>query len=441
MRVVFALAAIALWLALVGFFYPGLMNVDSGELLSQAVAGAYVDWHSPLLSLIWARLDRLAAGPASLLAAGSALYVLGAAWTAANLARGLPMRLLCLLVLCCWPPLLNDLGLVGRDSAFIACFMLYVGLLTSGRANWPALLALLLAGMAFRPDSAIAMVPGLALPWGFRLRTAIVGIAAFVLCYAAMDAVNHQLLQARRTFPIQTTLIHDLGGISYRAGEDLMPAYADYGFDMEQIRQRYTPRFGDPLMFAGGQPNVPISFDADHHKALQTAWMAAVGQHPIAYLRHRVATFRALLDLDLPADYQLYQPDTDPHLTTQFPRLDGMDLSNPDHPAIRFYRERLMPWLIGGPLFRGYFYDGVIVLQLLLALHRRRNTELALGTGALLHQGVLFLASPAALFRYFYPSVLVAIAMTLLSLSPYGSARSAVSGFASRPRPGSAGRR
>jgi hypothetical protein len=417
-------AGAAVWAALCALFYPGLMNVDSGELLSQGVMHAYVDWHTPLLSVIWARLP----APAALLAVGIGLYVAGAVWAAAHLAETFPGRLLCLLALCLWPPLSNDLGLMGRDSALIACFMPFIAVLIAGRRTWLGVPLFVLA-VAFRPDSAIAMLPGLALLLPGRLGWAK-ALALFVLCYAAIGWFNHRVLMARPTFPIQTTLIHDLGGISYAVGEDLMPDYADPGFGMDEIRQRYHPRFGDPLMFDPSRPNMPISFDPGRHAALAKAWEQAVAAHPLVYLRHRLATFKALIDIDPPEDHQLYQLNTDGRMKQQFPALAGMNLANPDSAAMRLYRGKIMPVLARGSVFRGYAYDLLILLELALAALRWRRSDrliLALGAGALMHQAVLLLVSPAALFRYLYPSVLCTLVMTLLSLSssPCGSDRSA----------------
>jgi len=56
-----------------------------------------------------------------------------------------------------------------------------------------------------------------------------------------------------------------------------------------------------------------------------------------------------------------------------------------------------------------------------LALCRRRRLQdpliVALGCGAFLHQGLLFFVSPAALFRYLYPSVLTCLVMLILTLT------------------------
>jgi hypothetical protein len=56
-----------------------------------------------------------------------------------------------------------------------------------------------------------------------------------------------------------------------------------------------------------------------------------------------------------------------------------------------------------------------------LALYRRRPLQdrliLALGSGALLHQALLFFASPAALFRYLYPSVLICLLIAVLTVT------------------------
>jgi len=216
-------------------------------------------------------------------------------------------------------------------------------------------------------------------------------------------------------------LVHDLAGISARTDGYLMPAYVDPRLDLPMLKGRYTPVSGDPLLFDMSNPIVKLVFHKAEADDLKRTWFWAVLRHPLDYLRHRLATFLCLLGIEAPQPYQLYQPDTDLFGAHWHKLTDDMHIGNPDNAVLDFYRHRLMPTLLETPMFRGYAYDIALLAMILLALLRRRGARdaviVALGSGALLHQAALFVASPAALFRYLYPSVLITLAILLLTLS------------------------
>lgn len=430
------LAGVTLSVLLLALLYPGMLNMDSAGMLDQAIRGQFNDWHSPAVSLLWGGLNRLYPGPASLLAFGLALFVAGACWFARS-ALTAPLAILAaVLLLCLWPPILNDLALVGKDQAFIACLMPFIALVCqakgAGRLTPPtlALLAILLfAACAIRQDSALCLLPALVmlfrlplasrskgLGWGLAGALAIVSVIAGV---GLASAFNRLVVKAYVTFPIQTTLVHDLAGVSARSDLYLMPSYTDPRLDLAMVKSRYTPVSGDPLLFDMQNPIVKIVATPDDVHELERAWASAILAHPLPYLEHRAAAFADLLGIEPPQDYQLYQPNTDEtgarwhHLTA------AQHIKNPHNALLTFYRTSLMPALLPSPIFRGYAYDLAILLEMGLALFRRRGSQdtiiLALGSGTLLHQSALFFASPAALFRYLYPSVLILLAMSILT--------------------------
>ena len=432
------IAGLVLLILLAALLFPGMLNMDSAGMLDQAMRGQFNDWHSPAVSLLWRGLNHLYPGPASLLTLGLALFVAGGCWFAraatANLAAGIAAMLL----LCLWPPILNDLSLVGKDQAFIACLMPFIALVcqvkNAGRLTSPmlALLAVLLfAACAIRQDSALCLLPALVMLYRLPLATRSKGfgwglagtlaILSVVLGLGLASAFNRLVARAYVTFPIQTTLVHDLAGISARADLYQMPSYTDPRLDLAMVKARYSPVTGDPLLFDMQNPIVKIVAAPDDVRELERAWANAVLNHPRPYLEHRAATFAALLGLEPPQDYQLYQPNTDEtgarwhHLTA------AQHIKNPHNALLTFYRGSLMPALLPSPIFRGYAYDLAILLEIGLALFRRRGPHdaviLALGSGALLHQAALLFASPAALFRYLYPSVLMLLAMTILTIA------------------------
>jgi len=438
-EVVLPFAGLSLFVLLVALLYPGMLNFDTAEMLNQAVLGYCKDWHSPGIVLLWRGLNLLMPGPASLLIFGLGLFLTGGVWFVRRVVSHPIAGFASLSLLCLWPPILNDLALVGKDQAFIACLMLFLALLVhcryEGRLSGPCLAflaALLFSSCAVRQDSAVILIPSLILlfrlPVGGRINCLswkqATALAAFsvVVAFALVGAFNRFVVRAVPTFPIQTTLVHDLAGISVQTGHLLMPDYAQPGLTLDEVRSRYVPRSGDPILFDGGRPRVPLTYDKTEEQGLKHLWLRSVLRYPRAYLQHRAATFLSLIDIDDPLDFQLYQPDTDGSMRRAYPGLSEINIANPDNAALSLYRDQVMPTLLPTPMFRGYAYDSAILLLLGVALLRRRGHRdtiiAALATGALLHQAALFFASPAALFRYLYPSVLILLAMAILTLAP-----------------------
>jgi hypothetical protein len=312
---------------------------------------------------------------------------------------------------------------------FIALLLatLKEGRLKGGTLLW--LVPLLFAAGAVRQDSFAILIPGLVLlfrlprgrartQWGWTTSGAL-ALASMLLTSAAVGAFNRFAAHAERDFPIQTTLIHDLAGISVQTDHSLIPTYADPGFDLPLMKQRYSPRTGDPLMFYPGQPDIQITNDRRQAEELKILWERSVLRYPRAYLQHRFASFTYLIGIEQPLTFQLFQLDTDLTMHKSYPRLAEINLSNPDNAAVTYYRQTLIPALQDTPIFRGYAYDLVILSGIGLALYRRRKLQdpliVALGSGALLHQALLFFAAPAALFRYLYPSVLTCLVILVLT--------------------------
>ena len=436
--VITAFTVASISLIIYGVFYPGLINFDTAEMLNQSMLGYCRDWHSPTIVLIWRLLNLVVPGPASLLGLGLLLFSASALYLAqSNTVRLFPC-LAILALLCLWPPLLNALVVVGKDQLFITCLMLFIALsfatLRNGRLTrttpvWLAPLLFVAAGV--RQDSVVLLLPGLfllyRLPRGRSLAgwdRKMAGTMAVLSVLAAGVAVklsNNFVAHAEREFPFQTTQVHDLAGISVQTDLFLIPSYADPGFDLTTVKQRYSPRTGDPLMFFPGQPNLQITNLKERAHDLHALWTDSVFRHPRAYLQHRFDSFTYLLGIEDPLSWQLYQLDTDVTMHAAYPLLTDVNISNPDNAALAYYRKSVIPALESTPMFRGYAYDLVFLLEIGLALWRRRSMQdrliIALGCGVVLHQSLLFFVSPAALFRYLYPTILICLVMTILTLT------------------------
>src|SRR5262245_46797906 len=72
-RVILLVAAIAV----VAYAFPGYLNFDAADQLSQAPTGSYGDWHPPMMAAYWAVLDGVVRGPAPMLLLQVGLFLFG----------------------------------------------------------------------------------------------------------------------------------------------------------------------------------------------------------------------------------------------------------------------------------------------------------------------------------------------------------------------------
>lgn len=262
---------------------------------------------------------------------------------------------------------------------------------------------------------------------GFQLVIASGAAAATVVtCVGLVSVFNHEIMEAKPRLAIQTTLIHDIAGVSVRADQNLMPDYVvKTGVDLALLKERYTPRYHDPLSFNATR-NVPMATTPAEFTQLSTAWRNAVMAHPIDYMRHRMATFIYLLDIAQPNPSELYQGHTDSNAAKYCQARKAQHLDDPGTAALSLYRDDVMPELLKTYMFRGYAYDVVGLMLLLWTMQRVyrsgavRNVDQLIITIVLmvgLHQIALFFFAPSAFFRYLTPTVVSCLVMILLLVS------------------------
>ena len=455
-------------------YYPGMMNADGFDMLCQALHNQFHDWHSPLMSLTWRYFDKIVPGPPLMLALIQGGYIFGACLLAVQLSPNQFLRLGYVALLVLWPPLLNELGLVSKDSMDMWIMLLFIASLygfiiepSRSMLRLAPIVVLTFIGIAVRIDTAAYFVAGLALsyklvidrsyagasgqrrPISQKLRLAVASgaaVATIVACVGLVSVFNGKIMRATPRLALQASLVHDLAGISVRAGQNLMPGYVvSAGVDLALLRERYTPRYVDPLLF-GATRNVPKATTPAEFKELWKAWRSAIMAHPIKYMRHRLATFAYLLGIAQPNQTEVYQRHTDPNWSTFCSDKTEENLDDPQTIGLSVYRDDVMPLLLNTFVFRGYAYDVIGLIALLWTLKRvwkpsndpvNRVDQLiiAITAAAVLHQIVLFFFSPAAHFRYLTPTVLSCVVIVLLLISRrraskhFGRAASSLAAF------------
>ncbi len=92
------------------------MDNNAVEQFQQGRSGEFTDWHPPIMSWVWGRLDRIVPGAAGLLILHSILYW-GALGMLINIATENPLRRSLYLLFGFYPPAFMLLGAMVKDVA------------------------------------------------------------------------------------------------------------------------------------------------------------------------------------------------------------------------------------------------------------------------------------------------------------------------------------
>src|SRR3974390_1698065 len=221
---------ITLWV-----FYPGVMTYDAKFVYEDIAKGFRGDWQSPGLTSLWALIDPLASGSASMFLLMAILYWLAFGLLAlAAVSRSMWLSLI-LVLLALSPPAFLFVGIIWRDMLFantwlLAAALCFVTADCKTRLRVPAqvvALALVAFGLLLRPNALIA-APVLAAyivwPAQFRWkRAAILFVPAALALFGLVQAVYYGALGAARQNPLQSIMVFDLGGVSHFAKENQYP--------------------------------------------------------------------------------------------------------------------------------------------------------------------------------------------------------------------------
>lgn len=296
-------------------FYPGVMTYDAKYIYEAIRHVQPGDWQSPVMVRLWALIDPLAPGAASMFLLITGLYWIAFILIASKIAhRSVPVAAI-LLLLAAAPPALTLIGIIWRDVLFAATWLLAGALVWffaehEKSARIPAqitALALVALGMLLRPNALFA-APLLAAyavwPSAFRLRrTALFYLPAAVALYALVPLVYYGALDARKENALHSIFVFDLGGTSHFARQNLFPVTWTPEQNAMVIDTCYQPTLWDiywnrdPCKFVMARLEAEKIFGTG---TLSRAWLHAVTTHPIAYLQHRTAlTYNFLVNDNL----------------------------------------------------------------------------------------------------------------------------------------------
>ena len=161
-------------------------------------------------------------------------------------------------------------------------------------ATW----VLFLIGGLARPNALFAAVPlGIYL---YSPRTALgagkpIAIAALVLIglWLGNWLISYPLLNAQRTYAINSIVTFDLAGISHFSGKNYFPLSWSTGETEKIVNACYTPQSWNPYFVGDCQ----FVWKQLHDEGVWGSasfwhdWFAAIAAEPTAYLQHRLAHF------------------------------------------------------------------------------------------------------------------------------------------------------
>lgn len=288
-------------------FWPGLIRPDSITQLQQALVWSFNDSHPPMFGITLWFFGKIYNGYGLTLLFNLALY-----WSAISLyAKTEKTRPWLYSLIAIFPPILAYQMLVIKDLAFVNSYIFMCAWLHfySSKSIRPSKLSLLLwLAIAFYGTAcayqAVIALPGLCF-WLSRIylphnrnKWISLGTIIFICITGAIFLFNKQLIRTSERG--QMLKLYDLAGISIKLNQPIFPDYLKENprFDFKRIKNLYSPRRVDDLLFCQDTP-LPPAINYAQSKALQKYWIKSIVNHPIAYLKHRYDIFYQQLTLSL----------------------------------------------------------------------------------------------------------------------------------------------
>jgi hypothetical protein len=421
---------IAAGLAVVGFgltlliFYPGIMTYDAKYVYEDIAKHTLGDWQSPAMTVLWALIDPVAPGSASMFLLTAAAYWLAFGMLGFTLAGRTPGLGALPPLLALMPPAFVLVGVLWRDVLFAVTWLLAVVLTfavsdRSTRVRVPiqaVAFALCCLGVLLRPNSIVA-APLLAIyiVWPLQMRwkrTAILFVPVIAAFFGLVQLIYYGALGATRQHPLQSIMIFDLGGISHFSNENQFPVTWNERDTALLLKGCYRPTEWDlywrlePCKFV--MHKIETEEKLFGTPVITKAWASAIVRHPIAYLEHRTSFMWNLLS---GSNLTMWVADIEKPNETVFP-------DRPAFAVLMVVHDVLKPTVF----FRAGFWLLASLLISVLAWRRRHTPEgvfaLAACGSASLYVLTFFSVGVASDFRYGYWAVLASIAGFSALLSP-----------------------
>lgn len=449
----FCLLFAFLWITYL--FYPGAIIYDTFDIYNSIYHNWISNWHSALFSRIWECILFVTdnRGILMFIQVGTicaGLYIIGK-----HISKGILTGIICILILFI-PPVFGDLLVVIKDTylaAFIflvAAFMLDHAL--SGKKKSPAFYFFCTIILVFcfyiRSNGcfvAIPLIVALLIGWKAPI------IYRYILCLivagvvmATAPFVDIKLLEAHDEAPDFSLMLFDIIGTAKNSGQSTLPDIPEVPDQMALINHCYTPVFWDAIAFWEKKDNCnaiamhyfeyklkPDEIQKNNYfknrkqarSVLRKAWVAAITQHPLAYLKHRLKHYNRFIN------YQGNRPTFRPLYTHFFGYINGHDENDVLNYKIsppKFWNKFLQMDLEHQLCFKPYVSLLILLFFYLSTLRTsdlfNRTLNVVAFSGLIYLVGFLFVGVSSD-FRYSYPSLLLSIMCILAAFAFYRQKR------------------
>jgi len=414
------------------YFNPGFMSVDSLSQYRQAAGLQSInDAHPVIMVYLWRGLLNITGFIGSMLLFHQFIYWLSLLLLVTQLTRSLAARLIFLLVIGLWPPLIITSLHVWKDVGMMSALVLCVAALLgySNHAHWGwitvALIALLYA-ISVRING---FIPGvilllfLSFHFSKKLTQSFGRLWALTLTYTfialiAMGAITSLIKHKTvRIYSTGTLLIWDMASISIAENKNLLPDYLpriNPQRDMfSYLQERYSPNV-NTTTFEVVSPYI----EKKEQSALFHDWLTLVLAHPGDYLQHRLYVFTRLLGADREPVYNPYQPGN----RAEYMGITFTHISTEDVRKLL----NIFDTFTSSIIYRAWLYTLLAIIVLLISVRRVLNRDdpkgrcelaIAVSLSGLVNTASLFFIATAADFRYMVWSLCSALIATLILLN------------------------
>ena len=317
-------------------FYPGYFFSDTLVQLEEAYYSTFMNWEPPIMSGLWYVLIKVF--PFLPLGAPMLILQLLMLWLALSILVYLGAKrgqhyLWLFPLLGVFPAVLIYNAIILKDIqmgnslflAFALTFLWQQGIVSKYLRGLCIILLLLLTFYAFalRYEAFFACMPlfylwvEILLPkirWFYKLLLTLYTLGVFMLASMSFQIA----ISAYNVYPAQQLMFYDLASLSLQENTLLLPEdTCNYQSDcLAVLRQMYQRELVDPIIVALYQhryqptlmgavdrdpPVLSLKLDLSSHsyapayEQLRRAWIAAILQHPFAYLHNRLLFFQGLL--------------------------------------------------------------------------------------------------------------------------------------------------
>ncbi|EEX2882573.1 hypothetical protein ACS1L5_000959 [Escherichia coli] len=289
-------------------FYPGWMSPDSIFQYNNAVTGYYNSWHPVIMAWWWRVLGYITDGPGPFLVQNLMLFWIGFYFIAKTLSRYIGWGSIVVLLLAATPSVLIIMAQLWKDAVFTSLAIFGLGIIfrsiDTGRFYKSVFLLfvfVLSLAVGCKPNGLFVAI--ILIGWWFianpkvstKRSKLILSLTSVFLVMAIPFSIS-KCLPVYKISPIQYIQSYDLLGISVIENKTLLPDYITkkVGLSKDNAREFYFPG-GNNLMFYNSPAGNIATTDPEYLKDLQSRWISAIKDYPMAYIKVRFDNFIELL--------------------------------------------------------------------------------------------------------------------------------------------------